>query len=141
MQSEDSKKQASEIKFKGEAKVERSDTFKKLSAQADTHKYPLMDPNFQIPWQQFTVPDFKGKDGAIDDYDIQQVLLKRKDELVDFRPYMNDNPMTVVSTDSIAKCLTLFRNMHLRHLCVIHPIYGTLVGIITRQDLFTWLDM
>ena len=100
----------------------------------------MMNSAFVLPWQQFTVPDFIGKDQAVD-YEIQQVLDKRKDELVDFRPYMNDNPMTVVSTDSISKCLALFRNMQLRHLCVIHPVYGTLVGIITRQDLFTWLDM
>lgn len=90
--------------------VERSNTFKKLSANADTHRYPLMNPAYNIPWQQFVVPDFKGKDAAID-HDIREVLDKRKDELVDFRPYMNDNPMTVVSTDSIGKCLSLFRNM------------------------------
>jgi predicted transcriptional regulator len=60
---------------------------------------------------------------------------------IDFRPYMNDNPMTVNLGDSIHKCTDVFRKMHLRHLCVIHPIGGKLEGIITRQDLFLWLDL
>ena len=60
---------------------------------------------------------------------------------LDMRPYMNDNPMTVSVQDSISKCTDVFRKMHLRHLCVIHPIGGKLVGIITRQDLFLWMDL
>ena len=63
------------------------------------------------------------------------------DEQIDFRPYCNDNPMTVVTTDSINKCCELFRKMHLRHLTVINPRSGVVEGIITRQDLFTWLDL
>lgn len=49
--------------------------------------------------------------------------------------------MTVSVQDSILKCIEVFRKMHLRHLCVIHPIGGKLTGIITRQDLFLWMDL
>jgi hypothetical protein len=57
---------------------------------------------------------------------------KFKDEKIDFRPYSNDNPMTVVTTDSMQKCCELFRKMHLRHLTVIHPGTGKVEGMITR---------
>ena len=53
-------------------------------------------------------------------------MTKNKDEKFDFRPYMNDNPMTVSISDSLFKCTDVFRKMHLRHLCVIHPIGGKL---------------
>ena len=45
---------------------------------------------------------------------------------------MNENVMTVSTNDSIFKVAELFRKMHLRHLCVTHPLTGKLVGIITR---------
>mgnify|MGYP000886911491 CR=1 FL=1 len=64
-----------------------------------------------------------------------------KDKKIDLRPYMNDNPMTVSLSDSLYKCTDVFRKMHLRHLCVIHPKGGKLEGIITRQDIFQWLDL
>ena len=64
-----------------------------------------------------------------------------KRERIDFRPYTNDNPMTVVTTDALLKCCELFRKMHLRHLCVINAGSGKVEGIITRQDLFKWLDL
>ena len=54
---------------------------------------------------------------------------------------MNDDPFFVVTTDRLPKCAALFREMHLRHLVVLDPTTGTLEGIITRQDLFTWLDL
>ena len=64
-----------------------------------------------------------------------------KDALIDFRPYIIENPYTVVTTDYLQKCLDLFRKMHLRHLIVLHPADGQIKGILTRQDLFKWLDL
>lgn len=61
-----------------------------------------------------------------------EVIDKFQKKYLDLRPYMNDNPMTVSVQDSISKCTDVFRKMHLRHLCVIHPIGGKLTGIITR---------
>jgi len=70
-------------------------------------------------------------DKAVDDK-VKLIMHENQDEYLDFRPYMNDNPMTVNIADSIHKCTDVFRKMHLRHLCVIHPIGGKLEGIITR---------
>ena len=75
------------------------------------------------------------------DDNVKKIMEESLDEHIDFRPYMNDNPMTVNIADSIHKVADVFRKMHLRHLCVIHPIGGKLEGIITRQDLFLWLDL
>jgi CBS domain-containing protein len=62
-------------------------------------------------------------------------------QLVDFRPYSNEDPMTVVPTNTMLKCCELFRKMHLRHLPVIDRFSGKVVGMITRQDLFMWMDL
>ena len=83
-----------------------------------------------LPWQYFTRP-FLSIDKQLDD-NIKKIMEENQSELIDFRPYMNDNPMTVNIADSIHKCADVFRKMHLRHLCVIHPIGGKLEGIITR---------
>ena len=60
---------------------------------------------------------------------------------LDFRPYMILNPVTVFTTDSIINCVQLFRSMALRHLLVIHPSDAKLRGVITRQDLFKYMDL
>ena len=51
------------------------------------------------------------------------------------------NPVTVFTTDSIINCVQLFRSMSLRHLLVIHPSDAKLRGVITRQDLFKYMDL
>jgi CBS domain-containing protein len=65
----------------------------------------------------------------------------KPNRLVDFRPYMISNPFTVTTTDNLEKCVAIFRFMHLRHLPVLHPGTGKLRGIITRQDLFRFMDL
>jgi len=54
------------------------------------------------------------------------------DERIDLRPYIIEHPYSAQTTDSLEKCLDLFRKMHLRHLIVTHPANGELKGIITR---------
>ena len=61
--------------------------------------------------------------------------------MIDFRPYLIESPITVFTTDPILNCKQLMRNMYLRHIIVISPVDGSLQGIITRQDLFAWLDL
>ena len=93
-----------------------------------------------LPWQMFT-KDFLGLDKKVDDK-IKNIINNNLTERIDFRPYTNDNPMTVFETDALLKCCELFRKMHLRHLIVISSEeVGKIVGIITRQDLFKWLDL
>ena len=66
------------------------------------------------------------------DKDVINMLKLNKDELIDFRPYIIENPITVFINDPLMKLVDLFRKMHLRHMIVIDPRNGKLVGIITR---------
>lgn len=92
-----------------------------------------------MPWQYFT-RDFIALDLPVDE-EIRKIMIANLDQRIDFRPYFNENPMTVTATDGMLKCCELFRKMHLRHLIVIDPHSGEAVGMITRQDLFRWLDL
>ena len=79
----------------------------------------------------FTV-GFLGLDQKVDD-NIKEIMNNNLKQKIDFRPYTNDNPMTVFETDALLKCCELFRKMHLRHLIVISSDNnGEVIGIITR---------
>ena len=73
--------------------------------------------------------------------EIKEVLRLNKAEKIDFRPYIIENPITVFLNDPLYKLVDLFRKMHLRHMIVIDPNNGKLCGLITRQDLFMYLDL
>ncbi|KAJ6816447.1 chloride channel protein CLC-c-like isoform X1 [Iris pallida] len=55
---------------------------------------------------------------------------------VDLHPITNTSPYTVVETMSLAKAAVLFRELGLRHLCVVPKTTGRapVVGILTRHD-------
>jgi CBS domain-containing protein len=92
-----------------------------------------------LPWQYFT-RSFHGLDLTVDD-EVLNTLRLNKGESIDFRPYIIENPITVFLNDPLIKLVDLFRKMHLRHMIVIDPKNGKLSGIITRQDLFMYLDL
>uniref|UniRef100_A0A7C8Z5I1 Chloride channel protein n=1 Tax=Opuntia streptacantha TaxID=393608 RepID=A0A7C8Z5I1_OPUST len=55
---------------------------------------------------------------------------------VDLHPITNTSPYTVVETMSLAKAQILFRQLALRHMCVVPKSQGRppIVGILTRHD-------
>ncbi|KAL3620790.1 hypothetical protein CASFOL_035702 [Castilleja foliolosa] len=55
---------------------------------------------------------------------------------VDLHPITNTSPYMVVETMSLAKAAVLFRELGLRHLCVVPKKHGRspVVGILTRHD-------
>lgn len=83
-----------------------------------------------LPWQYFT-RDFWSTDLPVDD-NVKSILSQNQNEKIDFRPYIIENPVTVFINDSLYKLVDLFRKMHLRHMIVIDPKNGKLMGIITR---------
>lgn len=111
----------------------------KLEFEHHLSEYPEIHKSRILPWQLFT-RDFTAEDLPVDD-DVRKIMIANMEEKIDFRPYFNDNPLTVTTTDCMQKCCELFRKMHLRHLTVIDPNTGEVIGMITRQDLFTWLDL
>eukprot|EP00249_Psilotum_nudum_P021324 c28067_g1_i1 orf=414-1721(-) len=87
--------------------------------------------------QRFTSVDFakpgSGKGSKTVDIEFTE---QEREMFVDLHPFTNTSPYTVVDTMSLAKAFTLFRQLGLRHLCVVPKTSGTkpIVGILTRHD-------
>ena len=60
------------------------------------------------------------------------------EEWLDLRPYMIENPEQVSIHDHFFKVLERFRVHHCRHMMVVDPSNGKLVGVITRKDIFAY---
>lgn len=89
------------------------------------------------PLVQFSASDF-AKRGSGNGSDIEDIELtdEELEMFLDLHPFTNASPYTVVETMSLAKALTLFREVGLRHLLVIPKISSRspVVGILTRHD-------
>ncbi|KAH7441661.1 hypothetical protein KP509_03G047600 [Ceratopteris richardii] len=74
-----------------------------------------------------------GKSRRIEDIQLQT---EQMNEYVDLRPYTNASPYTVVDNMSLAKAFSMFRQLGLRHLCVVSttPKASPISGILTRHD-------
>jgi CBS domain-containing protein len=57
------------------------------------------------------------------------------------RPYMIERPFYVCQKDTLEKCHTIFRHIHVRQLMVVNNKNEKLEGIITRQDLFQYMSL
>ncbi|RWR84712.1 chloride channel protein CLC-c-like protein [Cinnamomum micranthum f. kanehirae] len=88
-------------------------------------------------FQRFNAFDFakagSGKGLKLEDLEISR---EEMDMYVDLHPITNTSPYTVVETMSLAKAAVLFRQLGLRHLCVVPktPVRPPIVGILTRHD-------
>ncbi|XP_051146755.1 chloride channel protein CLC-c [Andrographis paniculata] len=74
-----------------------------------------------------------GKGLKIEDVEVSE---EEMEMFVDLHPITNTSPYTVVETMSLAKAALLFRELGLRHLCVVpkKPGRPPIVGILTRHD-------
>ncbi|XP_030459160.1 chloride channel protein CLC-c [Syzygium oleosum] len=74
-----------------------------------------------------------GKGLKLEDLDIKD---EEMEMFVDLHPITNMSPYTVLETTSLAKAAVLFRELGLRHLCVVPKTPGRppIVGILTRHD-------
>ncbi|KAJ7970087.1 Chloride channel protein like [Quillaja saponaria] len=88
-------------------------------------------------FQKFSASDFSkagsGKGIKMEDLDIQE---EEMGMYIDLHPITNASPYTVVETMSLAKAAILFRQLGLRHMCVVPKSQGRapIVGILTRHD-------
>lgn len=60
---------------------------------------------------------------------------------LDLRPYMIERPFTVTQKDNLEKVHTLFRQMQIRQLLVVNNNNEGLLGIVTRQDIFSYMSL
>lgn len=74
-----------------------------------------------------------GKGVKLEELEFSQEELEM---YVDLHPIANTSPYTVVESMSLAKAAVLFRELGLRHLCVVPKTMGRppVVGILTRHD-------
>ncbi|XP_078440813.1 chloride channel C [Wolffia australiana] len=74
-----------------------------------------------------------GKGAKVEEVELSE---EEMDMYVDLHPITNTSPYTVVETMSLAKAALLFRELGLRHLCVVPKTPGRppIVGILTRHD-------
>ncbi|KAJ8769181.1 hypothetical protein K2173_000956 [Erythroxylum novogranatense] len=87
--------------------------------------------------RRFAAFDFakagSGKGIKIEDLDFSE---EEMEMFVDLHPITNTSPYTVVETMSLAKAAILFRQLGLRHMCVVPKSQERppIVGILTRHD-------
>lgn len=74
-----------------------------------------------------------GKGVKLEDLEITE---EEMEMYIDLHPIANTSPYTVVESMSLAKAAVLFRQLGLRHLCVVSKTPGRppIVGILTRHD-------
>lgn len=73
--------------------------------------------------------------------DVEGLCHDNMERLLDLRSYMIENPYVCSTRDKLPKILDIFRNFHLRQLPVIEYKSGKVVGIITRQDIFSYMSL
>ena len=74
------------------------------------------------------------------EYVLEKIIPQYGEEWIDFRPYMCENPIKIQTETTLQHALELFDNLHLRHLIVVQPKDGKIAGIVTRKDLFAWME-
>ena len=109
------------------------------NTQLDGKHWDLTPKDKILNWKYFC-RDIESKDLQFDE-ELEQVLLNHMDEEIDFRPYMVDNPFKVSTTDYLTKIVDIFRKMSMRHLIVVDQNTGQLAGIITRKNIFKWMEL
>ena len=127
------------VAYKKIQTFKKKKTFAEFTNQEDAERFPATPEKLVVPWQRFC-RDFWSKDLKLT-LELNSLCQYYENYLIDFRPYLIESPITVFTTDPILNCMQLMRNMYLRHIIVISPVDGSLQGIITRQDLFAWLDL
>ena len=75
------------------------------------------------------------------DDNIKKIMDENEGQHIDLRPYMIVHPFTIAPHDDLERANELFRHHHLRHLPVVNPGNGQLVGIVTRKDLFKYMSL
>eukprot|EP00850_Spirogloea_muscicola_P013190 SM000088S23731 [mRNA] locus=s88:359105:362896:- [translate_table: standard] len=90
------------------------------------------------PLTKYSTSDF-AKPGSGKGLCVEDVSVKEEDmhKYIDLHPFANTSPHTVLETMSLDKVFMLFRQLGLRHLCVLPAINkdSPIRGIITRKDL------
>jgi len=91
-----------------------------------------------LHWKNFN-EDFYST--PADSTSVEHIMDANPDATIDLRPYMIMHSFVCHPHDDLTRANELFRHHHLRHLPVINPGNGALVGIVTRKDLFRFMAL
>ncbi|CAM6082441.1 unnamed protein product [Calypogeia fissa] len=108
-----------------------------LQHKADFQRSPVVgDQQGRMPYR-YDVRDFakpvSSKGISVDDVHLSPEEMAM---YIDLEPFVNPTPYVVSEDMSLSKVYNLFRQLGLRHVCVI-PRPSSVIGIITRKDLLS----
>lgn len=106
-----------------------------LKAKSDFQLYPIPGDtrgrmNFRYDVGDFAKP-VSSKGLSINEINISP---QEMEMYIDLQPFVNPTPYIVPEDMSLTKVYNLFRQLGLRHICVV-PRPSQVVGVITRKDL------
>ena len=109
---------------------------KEFTGDEDLEQAPPTD--HILDWRLFN-SDLYSSDRSINE--VKGIIATYPHKKIDLRPYMIEEPYVVFSTDKLPKILDLFRHFHLRALPGLDPVSGVMVGVLTRQDIFSYMNL
>ena len=128
--------------------VQDAETHEQLSPHAyrgrysirydEGHGWPATPEDEIMDWTHFCMNITSDEVSA--EYVLQKIIPEYKDEWLDLRPYMIENPIKISVDTKLQDALELFYLLHLRHLIVTDPHNGKIAGIVTRQDLYAYME-
>jgi len=123
-----------------EAEAEHYQCHNHHAESSDEEGITEMDGSNGLTWSDFNV-DFHSTVPDINSKRFGQIASINGDMVVDLRPFMAPRPFTVCEHDGLQKCLDQFRLMNVRQMPVLCEDDGSVVGIITRQDIFAFMSV
>ena len=96
----------------------------------------------KLNWIDFKAEPYESKYDEEDrKKEVSDIVSDNFGKFVNLANYIIEEPQICHTTDRLRKVCDLFRHMQLRQLPVINPQDGKLVGIITRQDIFSFMQI
>ena len=96
----------------------------------------------KLNWKDFKAEAYESnQDEESKKKEVSDIVSDNFGKYVNLANYIIEEPQICHTTDRLRKVCDLFRHMQLRQLPVINPQDGKLVGIITRQDIFSFMQI
>ena len=101
--------------------MKRLTRVERRGSELDTTELPPSD--ILLDWRLFN-SDFKSLNHKVNE--VAAIMAENKNQRIDLRPYIVLNPYICTTTDKFQKILDIYRSMHLKQICVINPVNGSL---------------
>lgn len=116
--------------------VQTHRVFEERKDQESNNEIPPLG-HLRYRWQDFNC-DLKST--TFDIREQEDIAKAYPDRIIDMRHFMIENPRLVTANTSMWECIRIFHLNSLRHLPVTDPETGKLVGIMTRENIFSFME-